>query len=107
MKPGDPSSLVLGRLPTGPKSEIRVSLDHYRGTRFLNIRAWFVGRGKVWTPTKRGMTFDPPEIPHLIEALKLAIEAHAQGQERSVGSQVETGSLHARDTGVARSGGPA
>ena len=68
--PPPPSpSLRLGTLPTGPKSEIRVSLDEHAGRRFVNIRAWYIGKGKVWMPTRRGMTLAPERVPELVAAL--------------------------------------
>ena len=67
-------SIPLASFPSGPKSAVRVSLDEFKGRRFLNLRDWFQSRNGTWMPTRRGVTISVGDLPALADAIAKAIE---------------------------------
>ena len=67
---------LLGRIPKSTVSEIRISLDEYRGFKYLSIREFYDDSGQ-WKPTRKGCTIPLDSIPaflEAVEALKSAVE---------------------------------
>ena len=67
---------LLGRIPKNSITEVRVTLDQFKGHRFLSVREYFlsVDDGE-WRPTKKGCTVPFDSIPSFIEVLEALKDA--------------------------------
>lgn len=70
-------SLVLGRIPKGRNSEVRVIAKTWNGCRVVDVRLWSVSKGATaFGPTRLGVTVEARMLSALVEALQLA-QKHA------------------------------
>jgi len=67
----------------GGYEELRISIDTYRGRRYINVRIWYQAEDGSFRPTKRGVTIRENEIEKAIKALRLA-KAKATKSESTV-----------------------
>ncbi|CAL8474550.1 transcriptional coactivator p15/PC4 family protein [Caballeronia sp. S22] len=55
------------------KSErLRVHVRSYRGSMFIDLRAWYVGEDGEYRPSGKGVTLQPDQVPEITRALFLA-----------------------------------
>jgi len=60
---------------TRPDSELRVSLDWFNGSAYVNLRVWELGRdGKSWWPTKKGVSIRTSEAEDVSDAIVKAFD---------------------------------
>ena len=72
---------VLAEYRKSSSQLIRICLDEFKGSCFVNIREWRLYPGKDPCPTGRGITIAPEHIPTAIQALVLAKQHYdAKGQ---------------------------
>lgn len=65
---GDEYGLLVATLSKGKTSELRVSINEYKGHRYIDIREFFQVDG-VPRPTKRGITLSVDRYLELLEAV--------------------------------------
>ena len=69
-------STPIGVIEKNRLDELRISLDEYRGHRFVSVRTYTEREDSPEkVPTKRGVTVKPDQVRELIEALQQAEEA--------------------------------
>jgi hypothetical protein len=68
---GDP----LAKFPRGNDEELRVVVNAIDGTRYIDLRIWFLDAWGRWKPTERHMTIRGHELLRLVEVLRVAAKA--------------------------------
>lgn len=53
--------------------EIRVSIQEYKGRRYLSLWVWFKNDDDNWQPSKAGLTFSLDLLPELKKAVDAAM----------------------------------
>ncbi len=72
-------STPISTLARGDAAELRISLDEFKGHRFLNLRVWNKGADGEWRPDgKRGLAVKLRELSAVADALAKAIEIVGQ-----------------------------
>lgn len=64
--------MLLCEIEKNQKERIRVSIEEFRGTRFIDCRVYFEGEDGEWRPTKKGIALNCDSIDEVIEALQKA-----------------------------------
>ena len=65
---------VLATVPRSATEEIQISINEYRGKKYLDLRVYYTtDDGLNWNPTKKGVTFSPDKLGELKEAIEKAI----------------------------------
>jgi hypothetical protein len=65
-------SMLIAEIQKNMKEKIRVSIEEYRGTRFIDCRVYFEDENGEWRPTKKGIALNADSIKEVIEALQKA-----------------------------------
>jgi hypothetical protein len=58
--------------------EVRVSLEEYKGNRYIDLRVYFKADDE-FKPSKKGLTLSPDLLPELEQAVQKLKEAIGQG----------------------------
>lgn len=75
-------TVTIARLRKADNAEIRVTLDHYKGRRVVDLRVWYVPDGGAeYVPTRKGVTLDADKLAPLVAALGQAANQHARPVE--------------------------
>ena len=61
--------VLVGTVGKRPNEQILVGLREFRGTRFIDIRAYFETDGGEWRPTKKGVTLPIDAFPEFAEVI--------------------------------------
>ena len=65
---------VLTTIPRSATEEIQISINEYRGKKYLDLRVYYTtDDGLNWNPTKKGVTFSPDKLSDLKAAVEQAI----------------------------------
>lgn len=64
--------VVLGVIPKGIGTEVRVTMQTWKGRRTLDIRCYASPDGGEKKPTRKGLQVDVKRLPALVEALQRA-----------------------------------
>ena len=65
---------VLATVPRSATEEIQISINEYRGKKYLDLRVYYTtDDGLNWNPTKKGVTFSPDKLGELKDAIEKAI----------------------------------
>lgn len=65
---------VLTTVPRSATEEIQVSINEYRGKKYLDLRVYYTtDDGLNWNPTKKGVTFSPEKLGDLKAAIEKAM----------------------------------
>lgn len=64
--------MLITEIQKNVKERIRVSIEEYRGTRFIDCRVYFEDENGEWRPTKKGVALNADSIKGVIEALQKA-----------------------------------
>ncbi len=64
----DEHGLLIASISKGSSREIRISLNEYKGTRYIDIREFFEIDGE-FRPTKKGVTLRVDRFEELAEAI--------------------------------------
>lgn len=65
--------MVIAEIDKNAKEKIRISLEEYRGHKFIDCRVYFEDESGTWRPTKKGIALNHETIDEVIKALKEAI----------------------------------
>ena len=63
---------VIAELEKNQKEKIRVSIEEYRGTKFIDCRVYWEDEQGQWKPSKKGIALNSECINEVIEALQKA-----------------------------------
>lgn len=63
---------LIAELEKNQKEKIRVSIEEYRGTRFVDCRVYWEDDQGNWKPSKKGIALNGDCIESVIEALQKA-----------------------------------
>ena len=65
---------ILTTVPRSATEEIQVSINEYRGKKYLDLRVYYTtDDGLNWNPTKKGVTFSPDKLSDLKAAVEKAM----------------------------------
>jgi len=64
--------MLIAEIEKNLKERIRVSIEEYRGHKFIDLRVYFEAENGEWKPTKKGIALNGGSIEAVIEALKKA-----------------------------------
>lgn len=70
---------VIALLDKNRREKLRIALDQYQGVDLIDIRVavQLTESSGIWTPTKKGVSFQPHMLPDVIRALTRAAELYA------------------------------
>ncbi|MGA2106814.1 MAG: transcriptional coactivator p15/PC4 family protein [Syntrophorhabdales bacterium] len=66
--------MMIGEIEKNAKEKIRVSIEEYKGHKYVDCRVYFQDEAREWHPTKKGIALNPDIIDEVIEALQKASE---------------------------------
>jgi hypothetical protein len=67
--------MQIAEIEKNAKERIRVSIEEYKGHKFVDCRVYFEDEGGEWRPTKKGIALNDKCIDPVIEALQKASKA--------------------------------
>lgn len=71
--PDETDTVLLARIPKGPRAELRVTVKTWKGRRVIDVRCWSPMKDTgEYGPTRKGVAVDARMLDQLIEALHLA-----------------------------------
>lgn len=65
--------MIIGEFQKNTAELVRVSWETYKGSCFLDLRAYYENKAGEWKPTKKGLAIPKDKIENLIELLRSAI----------------------------------
>lgn len=65
----------IAEIEKNTKERIRVSIEEFRGSRFVDCRVYFENEDGAWIPTKKGIALNDESIGPVIKALQKAQKA--------------------------------
>ncbi len=66
---------MIHSFPKNALEEIRVSISHYRGKQYIDLRVYYKTDDGEFHPSKKGVTLSPDLFPELEEAVNRLREA--------------------------------
>ncbi len=67
--------MLIGEIERGETEVLRVSMEEYKGRKYLDIRIYFADDAGEWKPTKKGVTVQTDRIADFIELINKALKA--------------------------------
>ena len=64
--------MTINEIEKNTKEKIRVSIEDYKGHKFIDCRVYFVDDTGAWRPTKKGIALNSECIQDVIKALQQA-----------------------------------
>jgi len=64
--------MIIGEFQKNTAEIVKVSWEAYKGSLFVDIRAYYEDKGGEWKPTKKGIAIPKNKIKSLIELLQTA-----------------------------------
>lgn len=65
-------SMLIAEIDKNMKERIRVSMEEYRGSRFIDLRVYWENDQGEWLPSKKGIALNKDCIERVINALQKA-----------------------------------
>ena len=65
-------NMLIAEIEKNMKERIRISIEEYRGTRFVDCRVYFESEEGTWLPTKKGIALNGYCMDDVIKALQKA-----------------------------------
>ena len=65
-------SMLIAEIDKNQKEKIRITIEEYRGARFIDCRVYFEDENGGWKPTKKGIALNGESIDPVIKALRKA-----------------------------------
>lgn len=62
--------MIIGDIDKSQSEKIRLTIEEYKGYRFINLRICFLNSKGVWHPTKKGITLRADLIEEVIRLFK-------------------------------------
>jgi hypothetical protein len=64
--------MEIAEIEKNTKEKIRVSIEEYKGHRFVDCRVYFEDEAGEWRPSRKGIALSADIIDEVIEALQKA-----------------------------------
>ncbi len=64
--------MLIAEIQKNLKERMRVSIEEYRGRKFIDLRVYFEAEDGEWKPTKKGIALNKESIDAAIKALQEA-----------------------------------
>ena len=64
--------MLIAEIEKNMKERIRVSIEEYRGSRFIDVRVYWENDQSEWLPSKKGIALNKDSIDQVINALQKA-----------------------------------
>lgn len=64
--------MLIAEMEKNPTERLRVSIEEYRGSTFIDLRVYFQDKAGQWKPTKKGIALNSDCINGVIKALQKA-----------------------------------
>ena len=64
----------IGEIQRTETEVVRVSMEEYKGRKYLDVRIYFANDEGEWKPTKKGVTVQPEKIDLFMDLIKKAKE---------------------------------
>ena len=64
--------MIINEIDKNGKEKIRLTIEEYRGQRYINFRVHFENSKGVWHPTHKGITLNAELIEEVIGLFKKA-----------------------------------
>jgi hypothetical protein len=74
---------MIAEICKNSKEKIRVSVEVYRGHKFIDCRVYFEDKAGRWCPSKKGITLSAETANEVIEALQKGTEELALCRRRN------------------------
>ena len=68
-------SMLIAKIDKNQKEKYHVSVEEFRGSRFIDCRVYFEDEDGVWIPTRKGVALNDESIGPVIRALQKAQKA--------------------------------
>lgn len=75
--------VLVGSIPKRATEEVFVGLREYRGTRFIDVRSYFLSANGEWRPSTKGVTLPVEAFGELAETVGRLGETLGFGQPDS------------------------
>lgn len=72
--------MLIGEIQRNEKEKYRISIEEFKGHRFISCRLFFESDKSEWLPTKKGITLNAGNIDEVIKALQEAGKALKEGK---------------------------
>jgi hypothetical protein len=66
--------MLIADIEKNTKEHIRVSIEEYRGHKFIDCRVYYEDGAREWKPTRKGIALNEDTIDEVIAALQKASE---------------------------------
>jgi hypothetical protein len=79
--------MLICDIEKNQKERIRVSIEEYKGHKFVDTRVYFQDEAGEWRPSKKGIALNADTIDEVVEALQKAskkLESLLAPKERKV-----------------------
>ncbi|MFP5441356.1 MAG: transcriptional coactivator p15/PC4 family protein [Gammaproteobacteria bacterium] len=63
---------LLATFPRTDRTEVRLSVSHFKGRQLIDLRLYFLSTDGTWLPSRKGCAIQPGELPNLLAALERA-----------------------------------
>lgn len=67
--------MLIAEVPKNMNESIRVSINEYKGHKFVDCRVFYEDNNGTWRPTKKGIALNNGAIEDIIKALQKAKHA--------------------------------
>jgi hypothetical protein len=67
--------MMIAEIQKNLKERLRVSIEEYRGHKFIDLRVYFEAENGEWKPTKKGIALNRESIDAVIDALQKGRES--------------------------------
>ena len=64
--------MKIAEIAKNPTEKIFISIEEYRGSRFVDCRVYWKNEQGEWKPSKKGIALSDEAIDPVIEALRIA-----------------------------------
>ena len=67
--------MQIGEIGRTETEVVRVSVEEYKGRKYLDVRIYFESDEGEWKPTKKGVTIQPDKIDLFMDLIRQAKES--------------------------------
>jgi len=67
--------MQIGEIGRTETEVVRVSVEEYKGRKYLDVRIYFENDEGEWKPTKKGVTIQPDKIDLFMDLIRQAKES--------------------------------
>ncbi len=65
--------MLIAEIEKNMKEKIKISIEEYRGFKFIDCRVYFEDDLGLWHATRKGIALNDETVAEVIEALKKAV----------------------------------